>query len=66
METAMSPVQGEAIVSHLKKLMTALARKVAAEIGTPDAEVRLPTEAQLNKMGPQSPFTRGSPQRHGW
>ncbi len=62
----MSPLQGEAIVSHLKKLVSALARKVASELGTPDAEVRLPTYAQLNKMGPQSPFTRGSSQRQGW
>ncbi len=62
----MSPRQGEAIVSHLKKLMSALTGKIAAEFRAPGAEVRLPTNAQLMKMGPQSPFTRGSSQREGW
>jgi hypothetical protein len=62
----MSLLQGKAIVSHLKDLMTACARRIAAELVATGGGGRLPTNAQLMKMGPRSPYTRGSPQRHGW
>ena len=62
----MSLLQAKAIVFHLKDLMTACARRIATELVANGGGGRLPTNAQLMKMGPQSPFTRGSSQRRGW
>jgi len=62
----MTLVQGKANVSHLKDLMIALAKKIAAELVATGGEGRLPTEAQLKKMGPQVEYTRGYPVRGDW
>jgi len=62
----MSLLQARAIVSHLKDLVMALANRIATELVATGGGGRLPTNAQLMKMGPQSPFTRGSSQRRGW
>ena len=65
-ETAMSPHQGKANVSHLKDLMIAFAKKFATELVAPGGEGRLPTDTQLKKLGPQVEYTRGYPVRGDW
>jgi len=62
----MSPLQDKANVSRLKDLIVALAKKFATELMAPGCEGRLPTEAQLKKLGPQVEYTRGYPVRGDW
>ena len=62
----MFSIQVGSIGSQLKGLMSSLVKQIASTIETPGGQGTLPTKSQLTKMGPQSEFTRRSPDRNGW
>jgi len=60
----MSPILGKAFGFQLKVLMRAAARHIASSFSASAGLGRLPTRAQLEKLGPQQEFMRRPSPRH--
>ena len=58
------PILRKSFGFQLKVLLRAAAGQIAASFSSSAGLGRLPTKAQLEKLGPQQEFMRGPPPRH--
>ncbi len=62
----MLSIQAKAIGFRLKSLTADVAKRIASALASQSGQGTLPTRRQLEKMGPQVEFTRGSQHKQGW
>ena len=60
----MFPILRKSFGFQLKVLLRAAAGQIASSFSSSAGLGRLPTKAQLEKLGPQQEFMRGPPPRH--